>query len=89
MSIKFTPIGFAHWILCIIQDPEGTNDSGVTAKGRAVELMEAAGLTTAQAQQLLQSWLDAPPPWCGRPADDSPIIRAMAAGAQKLLVKAP
>jgi hypothetical protein len=87
MSVKFTPIGFAHWILCIIQKPEDTNDSGITAKLRAIELMQAAELTMAQAQQLLQEWLDAPMPASGRPTDDSTIIQAMAAGAHKLFAE--
>jgi hypothetical protein len=87
MSIKFTCTGFAHWVLLTIQEPEGTNDSGITAKHRAIELMQAAGLTTTQAQQMLQEWLDAPLPTSGRPADDSEIIQAMAAGAHKLFAE--
>jgi hypothetical protein len=87
MSIHFTPKGFAHWILLLIQEPADTDDGGFTAKRRAIELMEAAGLTTDQAQQLLQEWLDTPVPPSGRVDDDSTIVMAMAAGAMKLFKK--
>lgn len=87
MSIKFTPNGFALWVLSTIAEPEYTDDSGVTAKRRAIELMEAAGLAKFHAEQLLQEWLDKPQPEDCIADKDSPLVQAMAVGARKLLVK--
>lgn len=84
MSIKFSPTGFALWVLSTIEDPQYTSDSGVTAKSRAIELMEAAGLSNHKAKELLQEWLDTPQQENAIADEHSDLVQTMAAGANVL-----
>ena len=84
MSIKFSPTDFALWLLSAIEDPQYTSDSGVTAKSRAIELMEAAGLSNQKAKELLQEWLDTPQQENAIADEHSDLVQTMAAGANVL-----
>ena len=79
--------GVAYLILGGIVDPEGTVDGGFAQKRRAIELMEAAGLSTADANHLLQEWLDTPQSGDLIADEDSLLIKAMTAGVHVLFKK--
>ena len=78
--IKLTREELALLVLSTIAEPSETVDQGAGAKRIAMEMMEATGVPTAEANRLMQEWLDAPQP-SGQVADiEGPLVKAMTVG---------